>query len=205
MQNYRTFLQCKEFQIFLINCLGKIKNEYGDLGHYIEQIDTFLSKDKKLNRNMQNILGPMTTTIANSLDDFSKAFTNFEQIITAPDFTDQQKNSLATKIGSIHQEYFKLFREDSGISAFASPASLVLPVVITSSTDNKIIINKSFQRPSQIDADQDILQPKQVVELRKLIMNCINASSYQSKYGHKGKLLSGVDRVKNPLINGAGR
>ena len=205
VQNYRTFLQCKEFQIFLINCLGKIKNEYGDLGHYIEQIDTFLSKDKKLNRNMQNILGPMTTTIANSLDDFSKAFTNFEQIITAPDFTDQQKNSLATKIGSIHQEYFKLFREDSGISAFASPASLVLPVVITSSTDNKIIINKSFQRPSQIDADQDILQPKQVVEVRKLIMNCINASSYQSKYGHKGKLLSGVDRVKNPLINGAGR
>ncbi len=191
VQTYRTFLQCKPFQVFLVNCLSKVKNEYAELGHYIEQIDSFLSKDKKLNRNMQNILGPMTTTITSSLDDFSQAFSNFEQIITAPNFTEREKNSLAAKIGSIHQEFYKLFGEDSGISAFASPTSIALPVEITP-PEATSIINK-VAAPIHLNEDENIeeewMQPKQVVELRRLIINCINTSSYQSRYGHKGKLL----------------
>lgn len=186
VQTYRSFLQYKPFQDFLIKCLTKIKNEYTELGHYIDQIDSFLSKDKKLNRNMQNILGPMATTITSSLDDFTQAFTSFEQIITAPDFSEQQKNSLTTKIDVIHQAFFKLFGEDSGITSIAAPSTLASMLEETTTGTNKTTINRSSL--SNAD-DETILQPKQIVELRKLIMNCINALSYQSRHGYKGKLL----------------
>lgn len=200
VQNYRTFLQYKAFQLFLINCLNKIKNEYTELGRYIDQIDSFLSKDKKLNRNMQNILGPMTTTITSSLDDFSQAFSTFEQIMTAPDFTEQQKNSLANKIGSIHQEFLKLFGEDSGISVFATSASLEPPsVTVPMSKLNEI---KPTPVPTIYQNDKESLQPQQIVELGKLIKNCINALSLQSHYGYKGKLLHQLlTQVESQKIN----
>lgn len=188
VQNYRTFLQYKPFQDFLIKCLTKIKNEYNELGHYIDQIDGFLSKDKKLNRNMQNILGPMTTTITSSLEDFSSAFNSFEQIITAPDFTEQQQNSLSTKINVIHQDFFKLFGEDSGISTIANPSTLpFLSKTPTAITNKTTLANATVK-----NSEKDVLKPKQVIELRNLIINCSNSLSYQSRYGSKGTLLQNL-------------
>ncbi|MDI1351299.1 MAG: hypothetical protein PSV35_00785, partial [bacterium] len=115
VENYRSFLQLKSFQQFLIKCLNKIKDEYHNLGRHIDNIDTLLSQDQLINRNMTSILGPMSQDLMKGLSSFSAAFSDFEHIICDPNFTEQQKQLLTTKIKGIDQQFTALFNEDSGV------------------------------------------------------------------------------------------
>ncbi|PJD95203.1 MAG: hypothetical protein CK426_04770 [Legionella sp.] len=181
VQNYRTFLQHKSFQNFLIRCLNKIKSEYSALEHYIARVDSFLSNDKTIGRSIQAILAPMNTDLTASLEHFSSSFSHFEQIISAPDFTEQQKNILSMKIEAIHQQFNTLFEEDSGILEL-SPANSPSPPGITLAP-----LKPKENKPSSPSVYVD---PKRIIELRKLITSCRHALSLGSYYGNKGRLLT---------------
>jgi hypothetical protein len=212
VMNYRNFLQHKTFQTFLLKCLNKIKVEYVNLTLHIEKVDACLSKDKAINRNMQSILGLMTTDLGKSLEGFSTSFLNFEQVVSAPDFTEEQKQSLTNKLTSIHQQFTSLFDEDSGILSFLTPPTCTSKSTSEIKSVDAIksdeagkgaippAVSKTKDLPSNVTAPKIIpsteaallLQPKQIVALRKLINRCINELSLQSKYGEKGRLLTNL-------------
>lgn len=186
VHNYRSFLQYKTFQQFLIKCLNNVKAEYNKLGCHIEQLDTCLSKDKSINRGMQSVLEPMNNQLANGLESFSNSFAIFEQVISNPDFTEQQKNSLANKLGTIHNQFITLFGEDSGILSFITPPS--------STTHSEMEAEPHVNAVEKIPSEpyEPVIKPKQINELSKLIIRCINALSYHSRLGEKGRLLNNL-------------
>ncbi len=193
VQNYRTFLQNKSFQDFLVRCLNKIKEEYIKLNQYIGEIESFLSKDKMIGRNIQAILGPMLAQLADCSSDFSKSFAHFEQVIKAPDFTEQQKSVLSEKIRAIDQQFENLFGEDSGILELTSTKNIFAPI---NSIPPKSSTKKSNVIPiNKLITPSSLLEPKRIIALRELIEQCTNALSYQSLYGNKGRLLNNLAQL----------
>ena len=185
VQNYRSFLQLKSFQQFLIKCLNKIKEEYTELELHIERVDACLSKDKSISRCVQDILGPMTKNLTGGLDSFSSAFATFERIVSAPDFTEQQRNTLSAKIDSIHQQYSSLFGEDSGILAIAGTTTAEGQRTLPTTT-----------KPLVINTEEPTLtatySSKHIKALRKWVIQCTDALSLQSRYTEKGTLLNNL-------------
>jgi hypothetical protein len=194
--NYRNFLQLKPFQDFLIRCLNKIRHEYGELERHIDRVDTFLSQDKSISRAMQGILVPMTKDINAGLDNFSSAFSSFEHTVSAPDFTENQKNALSVKIESIHQQFMSLFSEDSGILAFLNQ-TVIHPPGPNPQEPKPVASLPAPSIVSSVEPVKPVVPPKQVVALRQLINQCYSAMSYQSQYSTKGKLLSSLLELMN--------
>ena len=202
VKNYRTFLQLKSFQQFLINCLNKIKLEYNELEGHIDRVDICLTTDKAISRSMQAILGPMTKDITNGLDGFSAAFSTFEHTVSAPDFTEQQKMSLSSKIDSIHQQFLSLFGEDSGILSFVDQNT---PQGETSTEKPTKKDSEKSSKDEQVAATtavktiaspvKTMTTPKQAVALHNLIAQCIDALSFQSKCSGKGAMLNSLLRL----------
>jgi ribosomal protein S13 len=139
VQHYRNFLQLKSFQHFLINCLNKIKNEYTLLENHINAVDVKISKDQAITRNMTAILRPMMEYLNNSLNAFTAAARNFEHVITAPDFTEQQKRLMDAAFSSIKMQCVELFHDDPEFSALIESKPLE---VNTASTNRTALIPK---------------------------------------------------------------
>lgn len=212
VQNYRSFLQLKSFQLFLIKCLSKLKDEFNLLEHHIEKVDYFLSKDKSMNRNMQSILKPMTKDLNSSLEAFSMATTTFEHIICAPDFIDQQKQLLANKLDAIHQQFMSLFSEDSGIADMIN-ATFTQEIAkeigkVSQNTDiaqipsaiSKRKTDSLIMKPVILPIEQPI-DAKKILALKQVVQQCLDSLSYQSKYTEKGRLLNNLLILINKKTN----
>ena len=175
IKNHQNFLINKLFQGFLLKCLKKVKEEYMALDQYIDKIDLHLAQDERMSRNLQAIIRPMTRDLNASLDAFSLATSHFERLVSAPDFTEQQRNSLVEKINTISEHFVTLFDEDSGISTLMS---------------QEHIVPSTEKSPALVTESPPLLvEARQVIALRKLVQQCYNALSYQSREGHKGALL----------------
>ncbi len=187
--NYRSFLQSPVFQVFLIKCLDNVKKEYAKLERHIEEIDSYLAKDECMSRGMQAILRPMTSELNGSLEAFSLAMANFEHVVSAPDFTDKQKQLLSTKLNTINEQFKALFEEDSGIRSLAAHEQVAATVPMLRRLD------------VGIETAAQVVEARKVLAIRKVVQNCFDALSYQSKYGHKGELLTNllamIDRNAN--------
>ncbi len=159
VEKYRSFLQIKSFQQFLIKCLNKIKEEYLLLGRHIDNIDTLLSQDQLISRNMQSILGPMGQDLMKGLSSFSNAFNDFEHIVCDPNFIEQQKQLLSSKIKAINQHFITLFNEESGLLDCISQDCLEHPIIntITKPTDNS-----STKTPFKPITINDVLHPETI-------------------------------------------
>jgi hypothetical protein len=179
VQHYRTFLQYKAFQTFLLKCLAKIKEEYTALDRQIASIDKSLSENERISRHLQAILYPFVTDLDESLKSFDIATQNFQRIVGAPDFIDQQRQRLSAKLSVIDEQYKTLFQEDSGIDLFKE--SLLPP------EPSMVPLSPSPVRPKRVSTD--IADTKMVLELRKLIQHCFDALSNRSKHDRKGLLL----------------
>ena len=178
--NYRSFLLQKSFQGFLLKCLSKVKAEYTDLDQRISEADNHLAHNNEdMSRSLQAILRPMTNDLNNSLDAFALATNNFERVVSAPDFTDQQRQLLSTKLGAISEQFSLLFSDDSGLAEF-----LDLPAMTSSQSS---IQNNVDPAPIVVTA-AEVLNEKMAV-LKKLVGNCYEALSFQSRVGRKGQLL----------------
>ena len=171
VQNYRSLLQHHEFQDFMLKCLGKVKEEYAKLDARIDAVDNALSRDEMTSRGLKAVLRPMIGDLNGSLDEFQVAASNFERVVSAPDFTDQQRQELSAKIGSVHQQYATLFEEDSGIVRLMD----VAPIIFAGAHDAAPL--------------REFVESRKVVALIDLVQRCYDALSYQSKEGHKGALI----------------
>jgi hypothetical protein len=202
--NYRTFLQRKEFQEFLIKCLNKIQNEYSLFSEHLKKVSDCLRKDKSINRNLQEILYPMISNLTNGVKDFKSAFSTFEHIIKAPDFTDQQKRSLSEKLDFINKQYKALFGSPcSDLGAMKqltkdnSPSMVTIPKLSRSMRSQSLRYKPSAPHPEAViasplhsgDASLDIDISAQTIELRHLIHECMDSLSLLSRYGQKGQLM----------------
>ncbi len=172
IKSYRSYLENPLFQAFLLKLLHKVKAENIALERHFDKIDECLTADKDMNRSLRAILHPMTKDINNSLDSFTFATNNLERKVSSPDFTDQERRKLSTLIDNISQQFSALFDEESGIRALVESTTNKTPVV---------------QRA--IAATVEMVESKKVIALIKLVRQCHNALSYQSRIGQKGMLL----------------
>ena len=171
VENYQSFLQNKSFQSFLLTSFAHIKEEYTALDLHMKKIDAHLWEGEGINRSLQTTLALMTGEISKRLETFELATRQVEQFVSAPDFTQHQRDMLDIKLGDVSAKFSTLFHNESGIE------SLIRSPTITP---------RSSKKSQQIDAYSQI---KKVNALKILILNCSNALSYQSRNGHKGKLL----------------
>ncbi len=175
IDNYRNILLYPKFKDFLLKCLTRVDRECHLLMENIELMDHCLSTNEGLSRSLQDIIHPMVSKLMLGLGDFTEAATSFENVITAPDFIQKQKNLLSTKLHTIREQFLALFGAGSEIEEIsndcylAPEAPLALPLV----------------SPEFVNANQ-------VVALGRLIDHCYKGMSFQSRMGHKGKLLQAL-------------
>ena len=195
VKTYRSLLQHKAFQHFLLKCLRKVREEYSALDKRIEDIQVYLAKDEFMSRSMQEILGPMMRDLNTSLDSFELAAANFERVVSAPDFIDQQRQLLTTKLGAVDQQFKGLFDEESGIAELIDATPNMTVLFAPKAPSLPTLLSSAVIPPS------DKVEARKVLGLRKLVDSCHGALSGQSKNGHKGRLLSEllsmIDRKAN--------
>lgn len=183
VKNYRSFLLHKTFQTFLITCLNKAKKEIMILGERITAAKILLENSGRINRGLQTILKPMMDQLNGNLEIFSLAMSNFEQVVSAPDFTDKQRQLLSSKISEIADQFSMLFLEDSGL------AELI---------DSSGLTNSPSSNLRQLSASSEHVDLRKVLALTNLVQTCHDAMSSDSKKGHKGKLLRQLlKRIEN--------
>ncbi|MCX7117168.1 MAG: hypothetical protein NTW94_04545 [Legionellales bacterium] len=186
VQNYRSFLLQKSFQNFLKECLKRVKEEIQALEKRIADTDLSLEHNERISKSLKSTLFPMTAELEGSLSAFALATANFEHVVSAPDFTDQQKQLLSSKVETISSQFSMLFGADSGLSHLVDSPQMV-PITTEASTPTEARPHQPEPRLTP-HLSKDV-GPGQVIALRGLIQGCFNALSPQSKYGHKGLLL----------------
>ncbi len=174
VDNYRHFLLYQKFKDFLLECLEKVKNECYLLKERISAADDYLADNEGMSRSLQDILYPMVVKLMAGLEDFSGAAKNFENVISAPDFIQKQKNLLSSKLNNIREQFSTLFGSGSAIDAISEDCS------------NKPSMSSL---PPMFITDQRFVNANQVVALGRLVERCYNGLSLQSRMGHKGELL----------------
>lgn len=197
VQNYRSFLLQKSFQAFLLKCLSKVKSEYAALDERLDAADTKLAHNEHMSRTLKAILRPMMGDLNTSLDAFEAATKNFERVVSAPDFTDQQRQLLSTKLGFVMHQFKTLFDDDTGLAEFldapTTPSATVrsslanigtAPVSEFAPAPAPILVVPSPPVSSTHNANL------RMVVLRKLVQDCYDALSFQSRLGRKGIILN---------------
>lgn len=183
VQNYRSFLQHRSFQAFLLKCLNKVKDENAALERRINEVDELLDHNERISRNLQGIIRPMTANLNASLESLTLATANFERVVSAPDFTDQQRQLLSTKLSAIAEQFSTLFAEDPGIAELIDAAPVVAPAQAAAG-------EAPAAAPARLPAGPvALVDARMVVTLRDLVKRCYDGLSWQSKNGRKGLLL----------------
>ena len=111
---------------------------------------------------------------------------HFEHVVSAPDFTDQQRQLLSTKVGAISEQFAMLFSEESGLKDLVDASTLST----APSTPQRV---SSMVKP--------VVAANVVLALRQLVQRCHDALSSSSRDGRKGsllrELLSMIDHQSN--------
>lgn len=176
VENYRNLLQHKVFQTFLLKCLSKVKEEYQILDRRIDEVEKYLARDELISRSLQSILRPMMNDLNTSLDAFAVAAANFERVVSSPSFIIRERDMFKNKLVLVDQQFKGLFDEASGIDE-----------ILDAMPEGKLLTTN----PNEMSAVpvKKTVETRKVVALRKLVQQCQEALSSQSKKGHKGALL----------------
>lgn len=175
IKDYRTFLQLRQFQTFLLNCLHRAKEEYAALEVRIDRMDAGLAEDERMPRRLKQILCQMTTEMDRRLAEFAQAAAQFRRVVGAANFPDQEKQLLVVKINLINQQFLDLFGEASGLNA--------LPPLVAEDP------HASIPAPAPATLAAADVAACKVVALSQLAHRCFDGLSYFSQVGYKGVLL----------------
>jgi len=191
LTNYRTFLQHKVFQSFLVECLQDVRKEYMGFEQTADQAGT-RAREGKVSRHLQGILLPMVEELDMSLEDFQSAANNFERIVSDPGFIDKERAHLTDHVHFIHARFWALFhkesqllkllpREEVGRNTRMSMMIFGSPLTpITAAMTPRSVSRGSSQERREL----------QVFALKMLMRQCYDSMSYLSKQGYKGELLN---------------
>lgn len=188
VENYRNLLQHKIFQSFLLKCLNKVKEEYQILDRRIDQAAKYLAHDELISRSLQSILRPMMNDLNVSLDAFAVAAANFERVISSPNFLIRERDMFKNKLMLVDQQFKGLFDETSGMDEIFN----ALP-------ETKLLM-KNPNTISSFSLKQSV-ETRKVIALRKLVQQCHDALSFQSKKGHKGALMRDLLNIMDAKID----
>ena len=182
VENYRSLLQHKTFQNFLLKCISKVKEEYQILERRIGVVQQCLDHDELISRSLQATLRPMMNDLNSSFEEFVRAAAQFERVVSRPNFVLEQRDLLKSKLKVVNRQFEGLFTEASGISDL---------VVDTPAPD---LLDAAAIKPLYvvIAKNVDSVEAKQLFALSKLVQRCYDGLSSQSKKGHKGTLLQGL-------------
>lgn len=174
IDNYHSFLLYKKFKDFLLECLVKVSAECRLLKDHILAADQGLSCNEGMSRSLQDIIHPMVGKLMAGLDDFASAAKSFENVVSAPDFIQKQRNLLSTRINNIREQFSALFGPGSAIDDISEELSI--PPSLSETPPGSLL------GPVFVSANQ-------VVALGRLVERCYSGLSLQSRLGHKGVLL----------------
>ena len=110
--SYKSFLQYKTFQSFLLDCLQRVDSEYRQFAEEATLVEQLLSLDGKLDRALKNILQTMITQLSDNLSAFRQSIDEISHIVGAPDFTELRKQELDKHIKRIEKKFVQLFRKE---------------------------------------------------------------------------------------------
>lgn len=107
--NYRSFLQYKSFQAFLLDCLQQVDAEYRQFAEEATIVEQLLSFDGKMDRTLKGVLLTMITQLTENLSAFRQSIDEISHIVGAPDFTELRKQELEKHLTRIEKKFFQLF------------------------------------------------------------------------------------------------
>lgn len=107
--SYKSFLQYKTFQAFLLDCLQQVDSEYRQFATEAALVEQLLSLDGKLDRALKNILQTMIVQLSDNLSAFRQSIDEISHIVSAPDFTELRKQELDKHIKRIEKKFIQLF------------------------------------------------------------------------------------------------
>ncbi len=180
VEHYRSFLAYPSFQNFLLQCVADIGDEYNQLQIYINQLDTHLSHDEKLSRNLKDILEPMIKEIDSTIAGFNDAARLLDQKVRSPSFSREQKEILQAKISILETQYQDLFNKPTGIEELIEAQEDAIE------NDQVQIQRREYMPMAPIGAVPSCM----VVSLTRLITKCQNSMSSYMRAGHKGNMLN---------------
>ena len=110
-QNYRSFLQFRSFQAFLMECLKYVNESYRQFSEETQLVEQFLSLDGLLDRTLKDVFVDMVDTLNDNISIFRQSLDDITHIVAAPDFTELRKHELIIQVNRIEQKFIKLFNK----------------------------------------------------------------------------------------------
>ncbi len=111
-QNYRSFLQFKSFQAFLMECLQYVDDAYQQFAEETQLIEQYLSFDGLLDRTSKDVVMEMVHALLDNLSIFRQSLDEITHIVAAPDFTELRKHELTKQVDRIEKKFIQLFNKE---------------------------------------------------------------------------------------------
>jgi hypothetical protein len=108
-QNYKSFLQFKSFQAFLLECLQYVNDEYRLFAEEAQLVEQYLSLDGLLDRTLKDVLLTMIGKLSDNLLTFRQTIDDITHIVGSPDFTELRKHELTKQVKRIETKFTQLF------------------------------------------------------------------------------------------------
>lgn len=108
-QNYKSFLQFKTFQTFLLDCLQRVNKEYRQFAEEALSVEEYLSREGQLDRTLKDVLLTMVGKLSDNLSTVRETIDDITHIVDSPDFTELRKHELAKQVKRIEEKFVLLF------------------------------------------------------------------------------------------------
>lgn len=111
-QNYRSFLQFKSFQAFLMECLQYVDDAYRQFAKDTQLAEHYLSVDGLVDRTLKDVFMDMVDALKDNLIIFRQSLDDITHIVGAPNFTELRKHELTKQVNEIEQKFTKIFNKE---------------------------------------------------------------------------------------------
>lgn len=121
----RIFLQQKAFQTMLLECLKKIESAYQALNQKLNTVEEQMQHDESVQRHEKRVIQPMLDDLEATLDVIQKSVLQVSHVVSAPDFTEQERQRLMKKTAIIQNQMQSIFD-----MSFSPPEETKSPTIL---------------------------------------------------------------------------
>lgn len=186
IHHYRSFLQEKVFQKFLIDCLRRVKDEYVEMSGKINKLDKQISDDETMSLTLKETLGQMASEMDTRLTAFTKATESLHRVIESPSFPEEQRSLLIRKIDAIDHQFYALFKQRSGLDAWSTKGEPISHPFMGEELDNSV---SHISSTNSLPPTGEKVSSNKMIALSQLAHRCYDGLSYLSRFGYKGQML----------------
>lgn len=169
----RILLQQKVFQRTIVAALKKIREAFRDIANRLDRVEDAMNRDVMIQRNEKRILQPMFDDVEATIESIQKSIAQVNEIISNPNFNEQQQQEMQLKINYIEQQFQAIFQE-----------GLMLPIDIPRVSRENIFDIQNVPHGRQQTRALPGSSPN--IALISLIQKCYEGLSSSSKNHPKG-------------------